>query len=184
MRCKPRSAHPLEHSQQGHVRQSTAGARAWKDVVASSRHLSHLAEDPKSAATQGHAVLATTLHPLGRNNPNCLREIDFLPSSSECFARPRGRQYRKLERSRGDSGLLAKRRHEPWNFVDWQCCVVPYGRDFTALREHMVEVPPPSRRVVAGAMAPHARPIENRFNAPAQPGCCLGSSCPDRLEHS
>src|SRR5262249_17054081 len=49
--------------------------------------------------------------------------------------------------------------------------------------QQVVEVPAPSGRVLARAIAAHLGPVEHSFHAPAHPRGCLGLPGPDRFEH-
>src|SRR5262249_38508157 len=112
-------------------------------------------------------MLPARLHAASRNGPCLGREVDFILRGAQRLASPCCAEDRKLQRPCGDVITLTQLAHE-WRHVDiWHRFVMIYLGDFADRRKHFLQMPAPSRWIVAATEAANGRPRQYSLDAAA-----------------
>src|SRR5258708_35794171 len=129
-------------------------------------------------------MLSVSFHARRRYRPDRCVQIELRPLRSDRFTGARKVQDRMLERARGCALLGAQILHEGRGLAVRQRGMVLNTLPALILRQHLPEIPPPTCRVVARAIGPSLRVIEDLLDAAAQPDGGLALRVPDRLPHT
>ena len=116
-----------------------------------------------------------------RNGPNPCGNVDLIPSRADCFARSAGCQNCELHASRGNRRGFPQPTDESWNIVDRHGRVPPHR--FLAGQQEVIEIAPPSGRVLALAQVARLGGVQHLLDPAAHALCGLVLRLPDRLEH-
>src|SRR6516225_3527788 len=104
------------------------------------------------------------LHAFARHGPNAVG--DFGRPGHQHFAGPRSAKNAKLKRTRARAVFLPEHGHERRQCVVRHRGVMLDLADLRLLGKELVEIAAPARRVLAGAITAHPRPIKYALNAP------------------
>src|SRR5258708_10315611 len=129
-------------------------------------------------------MLFVSFHACCRYRPDRCVQIELRPLRSDRFTGARKVQDRMLERARGSALLCAQILREGRGLAVRQRGMVLNTLPALILRQHLPEIPPPACRVVARAIGPSLRIVENLLDAAAQPYGCLALRVPDRLQNT
>src|SRR5689334_21301429 len=121
----------------------------WEDKVAGT-NLLQSRENEDSPVRQWYPVLLAGLHPVSRNNPHGLVEIDFVPSGIAYLGGATGCEYGEFQRPRCDRVSRTKLGHELRKVFMSQRRVMATGERLR-LWEQVLEVTTPAGRILAGS---------------------------------
>src|SRR3546814_19923825 len=101
-------------------------------------------------------MLTPRLHPAGRNGPDLLFDVDFIPRRAEQLTRTRRRQDYELQGARSTGGTPSQVRHEERDSIVSERSLMPPRH------------PPPYRQSPVGSPAQHPRvsPQQMRLGLP------------------
>src|SRR5436305_1212738 len=127
-------------------------------------------------------MLLGGLHPLAGNGPDGLVHIDLAPAGLYDLAGPGCGQDQEFQRTSRVALLGPELLYECANLAIRQGGMVLDFVDFRALRQQILKMASPSRRIFASAVASGSSPVEDGLDPPAQPAGRLVLLRPDRLQ--
>jgi hypothetical protein len=134
------------------------------------------------ARRQRNAVFLASLHARGRHGPHRAVKVEFYPSGPDHLARARGGEYSEFESARRYALALAQGGHE--------CRHIGIGhrrmmasRQALPLRQEVVEMAAPARRILAAAQPLRLGRIKHALDPAAKAGSGFRLLVPKRLEH-
>ena len=137
---------------------------------------------PPAPAPTAYPVFTVCLHPIRRDRPHLLGQVELRPACTDHLAGPRGSEDGELESQRGNAWLSPQRRHEGADVAPRQCGVVLHLGYLRASREQVVEMPAPARGVLARSPFPGPGIVEDRLHATAHARRGFWFRRPDRLQ--
>jgi len=134
------------------------------------------------ARRQRNAVFLASLHARGRHGPHRAVKVEFYPSGPDHLARARGGEYSEFESARRYALALAQGGHE--------CRHIGIGhrrmmasRQALPLRQEVVEMAAPARRILAAAQPLRLGRIKHALDPAAKAVSGFRLLVPKRLEH-
>ena len=127
-------------------------------------------------------MVLVALHALSGDRPDASSQVDLRPTGEARFTGPHSRQDGELQRPRWDTRQRPQLHHEARQLAIGQRGMMLTARP-VGLGQHVFEVVPPERGVLARAQ-PHAfRVVQDGLDALTQPLPDVRLRRPDRLEH-
>src|SRR5690349_12719574 len=114
-------------------------------------------------------MLAARLHACPRDDPDLVIEINLVPLRADNLASSGGGKDEELQRPRRGPFLTPQRCREISDLIIGSGRMVLDLLNIGARREQLVEVAPPTCRVLALLVSTDGGPIEDRFDASSKP---------------
>lgn len=109
-------------------------------------------------------MLSLSFHPMGRDGPNCIIEIDFTPSCTQYLACARCGQDDKFQCQSSTSRPRPQGHHEGRDFLKRHRLVMPTGK-LRSPGERQRDMTPPTSRIFASSILSRFRSVEHCFNS-------------------